>query len=38
MAREFSWFEEALLVFEAQTPNVEQCMKVVAAVQNAAQR
>ena len=37
MAREFSWFEEALLVFKAQTPNVEQYMKVVAAVQNAAQ-
>ena len=37
MAREFSLFEEALLVFEAQDPNVEWYMKVAAAVQNAIQ-
>ena len=37
MAREFSLFEEALLVFEAQDLNVEQYMKVAAAVQNAIQ-
>ena len=37
MARGFSLFEEALLVFEAQDPNVEQYMKVAAAVQNAIQ-
>ena len=30
-------FEEALLVFEAQDWNVEQYMKVAAAVQNAIQ-
>ena len=35
MARGFSLFEEALLVFEAQDPNVEQYTKVAAAVQNA---
>ena len=35
MARGFSLFEEALLVFEAQDPNVEQYTKVKAAVQNA---
>ena len=29
--------EEALLVFETQDPNVEQCMKFTAAVQNAIQ-
>ena len=33
----FSLFEEALLVFEAQNPNVERYMKVAAAVQNAIQ-
>ena len=37
MAREFSLFEEALLVFEAQDPNVERYSKVAAAVQNAIQ-
>ena len=37
MAREFSLFEEALLVFEAQDLNVEQYMKVAAAIQNANQ-
>ena len=33
----FSLFEEALLVFEAQDPNVEQYTKVAAAVQDAIQ-
>ena len=37
MARGFSLFEEALLVFEARDPNVEQYMKVVTAIQNAVQ-
>ena len=37
MARGFSLFEEALLVFEAQDPNVERYMKVAAAVQNVIQ-
>ncbi|XP_044275311.1 tigger transposable element-derived protein 1-like [Varanus komodoensis] len=37
MARGFSLFEEALLVFEAQDPNVERYMRVAAAVQNAIQ-
>ena len=37
MARRFSLFEEALLVFEAQDLNVERYMKFVAAVQNAIQ-
>ena len=37
MARGFSSFEEALLVFEAQDPNTEQYTKVAAAVQNAIQ-
>ena len=37
MARGFSLFEEALLVFEAPDPNVEQYTKVAAAVQNAIQ-
>ena len=37
MARGFSLFEEALLVFEAQDPKVEQYTKVAAAVQNAIQ-
>ena len=35
MARGFSLFEEALLVFEAQDLNVEQYPKVTAAFQNA---
>ena len=35
MARGFSLFEEALLVFEAQDLNVEWYTKVAAAVQNA---
>ena len=37
MARGFSLFEEALLVFEAQDPNVEWYTKVATAVQNAVQ-
>ena len=37
IARGFSLFEEALLVFEAQDLNVELYMKVAAAVQNAIQ-
>ena len=37
MARGFSLFEERLLVFEAQNPNIEQYTKVAAAVQNAIQ-
>ncbi|KAJ8781183.1 hypothetical protein J1605_011167 [Eschrichtius robustus] len=37
MARGFSLFEEALLVFEAQDPNVERYTKVAAAVQDAIQ-
>ena len=37
MARGFSLFEEALLVFEAQDPNVERYTKVAAAIQNAIQ-
>ena len=37
MARGFSLFEEALLVFEAQDWNVEWYMKFAAAVQNAVQ-
>ena len=36
-ARGFSLFEAALLVFEAQDPNVEQYTKVAAAVQNTIQ-
>ena len=37
MARAFPLFEETLLVFEAQDPNVEQYTKVAAVVQNAIQ-
>ena len=37
VARGFSLFEEALLVFEAQDPNVEWYTKAAAAVQNAIQ-
>ena len=37
MARGFSLFEEALLVFEAQDPNVQWYTMVTAAVQNAIQ-
>ena len=37
MARGFSLFEEALLVFEAQDPNVEWYTMVAAIVQNAIQ-
>ena len=37
MARGFSLFEEALLVFEAQNLKVEWYTKVAAAVQNAIQ-
>ena len=37
MARGFSLFEEALLVFESQDLKVEWYMKVAAAVQNAIQ-
>ena len=37
MARGFSLFDEALLVFEAQDPNLEQYTKNLAAIQNAIQ-
>ncbi|KAJ8775670.1 hypothetical protein J1605_016218 [Eschrichtius robustus] len=37
MERGFSLFEEALLVFEAQYPNIERYTKLAAAVQNAIQ-
>ena len=37
IAEGFSLFEEALLVFEAQDPNVEWYTKVAAAVRNAIQ-
>ena len=37
MARGFSLFEEALLVFEAQDLNTERYTKVAAAIQNAIQ-
>ena len=37
MAREFSLFEEALLISEAQDLNVEWYRKVAAAIQNAIQ-
>ena len=37
MTRGFSLFEEVLLVFEAQDPNVERYTKVAAAVQNVIQ-
>ena len=37
IARGFSLFEEALLVFEAQNPNVEYYTKFAAAVQNVIQ-
>ena len=37
MARGFSLFEEALLVFEAQDPNIEWYKKVAAPFQNAVQ-
>ena len=37
VARGFSLSEEALLVFEAQDPYIEQYTKVAAAVQNAIQ-
>ena len=37
MARRFSLFEEALLVFEAQDPNDEWYTNIAAAVQNAIQ-
>ena len=37
MARGFSLFEEALLFFEAQDPNVEWYVKVAAAIQNVIQ-
>ena len=37
MERGFSLFEEALLVFEAQDPNVKRNMKVAAVVQNVIQ-
>ena len=37
MARGFSLFKEALLIFEIQDPNVEQSVKGAAAVQNAIQ-
>ena len=37
MTRGFSFFEEALLVVEAQDQNIEWYMKVAAATQNAIQ-
>ena len=37
MARSFSLFEEALLVFDLQDLNVEQYTKVAAAIQNTIQ-
>ena len=37
MARGFSLFEEAMLVFVAQDPNVEWYTKVATAIQNAIQ-
>ena len=37
MARGFSLFEEALLIFEAQDPNIERYTKVAAAIQDAIQ-
>ena len=37
MAKRFSVFEEALLVFEAKDPNVERYTKDAAAIQNAIQ-
>ena len=37
MARGFSLFEEALLVFEAQDPNAEWNVMAIAVDQNAAQ-
>ena len=37
MAMGFSLFEEALLVFEAQEPNVKGYMKFAAVVQSAIQ-
>ena len=37
VARGFSLFEEALLVFESQDRNVERYTKVAAAIQNAIQ-
>ena len=37
MPRGFSLFEEALLVFEAQDPNIERYMNVADAIQNALQ-
>ena len=37
MARGFSLFEEALLAFEAQDPNVDWYVKVAAAIENAIQ-
>ena len=35
MTRGFPLFEEVLLVFEAQKPNLEQYMKVATTIQNA---
>ena len=37
LARVFSLYEEALLVFEAHDLNIEQYMRVAAAIQNAIQ-
>ena len=37
MTRGLSLFEDALLVFETQDPNLEQYMKIAAAIQNAIQ-
>ena len=38
MASSFCFFEEALLVFEEQDPNVDWATEVAAAVQNAVRR
>ena len=35
MARGFSLFEEAQLIFKTQDPNLEWNMKIAAAIQNA---
>ena len=37
MEKGFSLFEEAWLAFAAQDPNIQQCVKVAAAIQNAIQ-
>ena len=37
MTREFSLFEETLLVYKVQEPNIEKYTKIAAPVQNAIQ-